>query len=115
MQSPRSIKRIDSGGLEITWHDGVVDYISSAALRQHCPSAVSKAQRGDTSHDKPLQIQKRSGLRVVQHSLQEQLNITRITGVGNYAIKILWEDGHNSGIYSFDFLKKLSLIEAQGD
>jgi DUF971 family protein len=31
----------------------------------------------------------------------------KIDPVGNYAIQIGWSDGHNSGIYSFRYLKEL--------
>ena len=30
-----------------------------------------------------------------------------ITSIGNYAIGVDWSDGHNSGIYSFDYLRTL--------
>jgi ATP-binding protein involved in chromosome partitioning len=30
-----------------------------------------------------------------------------ISSIGNYAIGIDWNDGHNSGIYSFDYLRSL--------
>jgi DUF971 family protein len=32
--------------------------------------------------------------------------------VGNYAIKIYWNDGHSSGIYSWDYLRNLCRCSA---
>ena len=40
--------------------------------------------------------------------LEASFKINNIKLVGNYAIKIFWGDGHSNGIYTFEFLKKLS-------
>jgi hypothetical protein len=34
--------------------------------------------------------------------------LRRIVNVGGYGIQPVWADGHDSGIYSFDFLRKLA-------
>ena len=39
---------------------------------------------------------------------KKSFKIRLLRPVGNYAIKIIWEDGHSNGIYTFDLLKKLS-------
>jgi DUF971 family protein len=36
------------------------------------------------------------------------LKMVNVEPVGNYAIRILWSDGHGSGIYSFEHLRKIS-------
>lgn len=35
------------------------------------------------------------------------LRMNSVEAVGSYAIRIYWNDGHNSGIYSFDHLRKI--------
>jgi len=40
--------------------------------------------------------------------LKNSFKISKVELVGNYGIKIFWEDNHSNGIYTFDFLKKLS-------
>ena len=107
---PKEIKRLGSSGLRITWQDGTASELSSRVLRENCPSAVSRAQRGDTTHDKPLTGRKpKSGLlKVVESSMEEELRLERVWGVGNYAIGIEWGDGHDSGIYPFTLLYELS-------
>jgi len=40
--------------------------------------------------------------------LKSSYEIRDIQPVGNYGIKIFWGDNHSNGIYTFDFLKKLS-------
>ena len=39
---------------------------------------------------------------------KKSFKIRLLRPVGNYAIKIIWEDGHSNGIYTFDLVKKLS-------
>ena len=39
---------------------------------------------------------------------QPPLKMVTVEPVGNYAIRILWSDGHGSGIYSFEHLRKIS-------
>jgi DUF971 family protein len=105
--TPKSIKRIEDSGLEVTWRDGTTSIITSATLRANCPSAESKAQRGDTTHDKPL-IGGKKGLSVISHTREESLRLVKIWPVGKYAIGIEWGDNLKSGIYSFDLLKELA-------
>ena len=40
--------------------------------------------------------------------VEKSFIIKKINRVGNYGIKMFWGDGHSNGIYTFDFLKKLS-------
>ena len=35
------------------------------------------------------------------------VKILKVSSVGNYAIRILFSDGHSTGIYSWDYLRKL--------
>lgn len=105
---PVQIKRIEGKGIEIAWEDGSECFLSNKTLRENCPSALSKQERGDTSHDKPLGGKKGS-LKIVTHSAEEQLKLEKISAVGNYAIRLHWGDGHNSGIYSYVYLNELSL------
>lgn len=40
---------------------------------------------------------------------KEQVNIVRIDPIGSYAVVLVFDDGHDSGIYSFDFLYRLGV------
>ena len=42
---------------------------------------------------------------------KEQVKITGLEPVGNYALRILFDDGHDSGLYSWDYLHKLGTEE----
>ena len=67
--------------------------LSAEFLRVHSPSAEV---RGHGSGQEVLQLNK------------NDINITKIEPVGNYAIKIIFSDNHNTGIYSWDYLYEIS-------
>jgi DUF971 family protein len=110
MRTPTEIKRLDFKGLQITWSDGLVQEIGSEKLRRSCPCATCLETRGDTSHSAPLTEKKpgrKSLLRVVSSSKQEETRLERIWPIGNYALGMEWGDGHHTGVYSFDLLYQL--------
>jgi DUF971 family protein len=109
--TPLEIRRAGSHGLTIAWSDGNTQELSSEVLRRNCPCAGCREARGDESHAKPLTGERASGkkrsLAIVQNTLQEELDLSTIWGVGQYALGIRWGDGHDSGIYTFEYLKSL--------
>lgn len=120
MQTPLEIKRIDGDGLAIIWQDGQRHVLGCRFLRESCPCATCREGRGDTSHSKPLGSPpaKKKAFSIVESSLEEELLLTRIWAVGQYALGIAWGDGHDTGIYTFDYLRSLGeraaeLVSAQ--
>jgi DUF971 family protein len=103
---PKEIKRLESMGLRVTWQDGTINELSSEVLRRGCPCAECRELRGDDSHAKPLTGKKRS-LTIVQNTIDQELSLQEIWGVGQYAIGLRWADGHSSGIYTFRYLREL--------
>ncbi|MBK7405038.1 MAG: DUF971 domain-containing protein [Phycisphaerales bacterium] len=87
-------------GLTIEWSDGTTSYYSIAYLRRMSPSADMRQLREEMASN-PLTVLNapggRSGPLV---SLDAEL-------VGNYAIKIVFSDGHESGIYSWGYLREI--------
>lgn len=104
--SPREIKRNGSSGMRISWGDGMIQELSSDTLRRQCPCAECRELRGDGSHAKPL-TPKKKALKVIQNSLEQELTLLEIWAVGQYAIGLRWADGHDSGIYTFEYLRGL--------
>ena len=105
MQQPREIRRLEGKGLQITWSNGHVQSLQSEVLRKLCPCAGCREKRGDLSHDKPLSpAPKKSMLTVIDSSIEQELNLKSVWQVGQYAIGLEWGDGHNTGIYTFDYL-----------
>ena len=78
--------------LEIAFENGQVFELSCEYLRVHSPSAEV---RGHSPEQAVLQIDK------------EEVNILEIEPMGNYAIKLVFDDGHNTGLYTWDYLYEL--------
>ena len=93
---PTTIRVLDQTKLLLKWDDNSETIITLEKLRKYCPCATCMAERENRS------------LTFIPLFHSGQTKINRINKIGNYAIGILWEDGHNTGIYEFPFLKKLS-------
>lgn len=78
--------------LEVAFDDGTRYELSCEYLRVYSPSAEV---RGHGPGQEILQVGK------------ENVNITNIEPVGTYAVCLHFDDGHNTGIYSWDWLKHL--------
>ncbi len=81
-----------SNVVEISFDNGSVFKLPCEYLRVFTPSAEAV---GHAPGQEVLQVGK------------EDVTITEIKPVGNYAIAPVFSDGHNSGIYTWDFLYKL--------
>ena len=106
--TPVEIKKIENSALKITWSNGTTALLDNKKLRTNCPCAECREDRGDSSHSKPLTTRKKNSLKIVQNSIDEQISLEKIWSIGNYSLGILWRDYHDSGIYTFEFLKELS-------
>ncbi len=78
--------------LEIEFDDGQRFELTCEYLRTHSPSAEVQ---GHGPGQEVLQVGK------------EDVNITEINPVGNYAVQLVFDDNHNSGIFSWDHLHNL--------
>ena len=93
MTQPTEIKlRKQSKRLLISFDDGETFDFSFEFLRVHSPSAEV---RGHGAGQETLQVGK------------EDVGITRIEPVGHYAIKLVFDDGHDTGLYSWTYLHEL--------
>ncbi len=97
-------------GLDILWPGNHQAILSGKQLRDACPCATCEEQRGKDTHANPLGAPKsgRSLLTVVKATSEEAYELRKIWAVGNYALGIVWGDGHDSGIYSYATLLDLS-------
>ena len=92
MLSPTKIERVNDK-LKFTWNDGYESVLSLKFLRDNCPCAVCSAERDESS--------------LIKLPVSGQYEIKEINLVGNYGIQITWGDGHNTGIYDFEYLRNL--------
>lgn len=87
-----------SRALEVMFDSGEVFRMSCEYLRVFSPSAEVMGHGGGEGK---LQLGK------------EDVNIVSIEAVGNYAVKLIYDDGHSSGIYSWDYLYSLGVNHMQ--
>ncbi|GBD87462.1 hypothetical protein BMS3Abin03_01394 [bacterium BMS3Abin03] len=96
--NPRKINIVDNDKLRIVWDDDHKSLITLKYLRDECPCAGCK---GETVL---LKTYRPPTPPVITPGMYK---IKNIETVGDYAIQITWQDGHNTGIYSWDYLKEL--------
>jgi DUF971 family protein len=93
---PKEIQQIGEE-LAIRWEDDSESFIGLELLRRICPCAACQGERDVLGNlhkgpDRPLG--------------PGSFELRRIANVGGYAIQPVWGDGHASGIYPFDFLRR---------
>lgn len=86
-------------GLAVEWADGTGSYYSIAYLRRMSPSADVRELRKAIAAN-PLTVLPSTGG-------GGALTATGAELVGNYAIKILFSDGHSTGIYTWAYLREI--------
>lgn len=86
--------------LKIHWADGAQGTIPLAELRRNCPCSGCRAERDDATKN-PLHV-----LSAVPQPAS-QTSVERAELAGAYALRILWKDGHGTGIYDFGLLRSL--------
>ena len=95
---PTDIQQI-GGELAIKWDDGGESFVALEKLRRACPCAGCKGEvdiMGNVykNPDQPL--------------TPEAFQLVRIVRVGGYAVQPVWADGHATGLYAFDYLRRVA-------
>jgi DUF971 family protein len=85
--------------LAIKWDDGSESYIPLERLRRACPCAGCK---GETDIMGNLYKNPQQPLIPAAFALRS------VALVGSYGIQPVWGDGHATGIYSFDYLRRVA-------
>ena len=85
--------------LAVKWPDGSESYIPLAKLRRACPCAGCQGEVDVMGqlHRGPQQALTSASFR-----------LRSVSRVGMYAVQPVWADGHATGIYSFDYLRRLA-------
>lgn len=97
MPHPLAIKsRTRSRLLEIRFDDGAAFELPFEYLRVYSPSAEV---RGHGPGQEQLQLGK------------HEVGLQRIEPVGNYAVRLVFDDGHDSGLYTWDYLHELGRLK----
>ncbi len=101
---PERVSISKSKGVQIDWKDGHHSEYALQYLRDHCPCATCTGAHGTP----PAAAQSSNPLQLYKPTLK----IESIEPVGNYAIRIHWNDGHNTGIYSYEYFRRICPCEA---
>jgi DUF971 family protein len=95
---PVEIQRNDQGMMRVLWNDGHESRYPYPLLRQACPCATCRE----------AQVQQRQNpFHIVTTTTTEAVEPTHLSAVGNYALNIEWSDGHHTGIYPWEMLRRL--------
>lgn len=90
--TPIEIRQLQaSRELEIRWSDGFVSRFKDAALRRACRCTTCR----------------QASARQDAIPCQENIRILSVVPVGSYAIQLCFDDGHDRGIFPWDYLRQL--------
>lgn len=84
----------DGRYLHIEWNDGSESMLLLANLRKSCPCASCLSEK----LNRPVNY--------IPLLSSVQLQLKNIKAVGSYAIQLVWQDGHDTGIYTYEKLKE---------
>ncbi len=90
--------------LLIAWNTGEESTLSLKALRDNCPCAGCS---GEVDALGNIYIGPQ------RESRKENYILNRVDQVGHYAIKPVWQDGHDDGLFTYDLLRKIANYGAE--
>jgi DUF971 family protein len=108
----RSLGKTDPADIEvhipdramiILWGDGHRSIYPFDLLRKECPCAVCREASRAITND-PFKV-------VTSTVKQGEVTVTAAEQVGRYAVRFEWSDGHNTGIYSYEYLRAICPCE----
>ncbi|MHC4094378.1 MAG: gamma-butyrobetaine hydroxylase-like domain-containing protein [Planctomycetota bacterium] len=81
--------------LLVQWQDGKRSVYDAVTLRRKCPCATCRTDRDKRSH---------STLPMLNVLPNVDIRLTGAELIGQYAIKLTWSDGHDTGIFDYRYL-----------
>ena len=91
---PAQVGHDTGGGIAVRWEDGPTSTFAPVWLRARCPCAGC--------------VEEWTGKRTtLEAQIDPTVKCKGISPVGNYAVQLDWTDGHQTGIFSWDYLLKL--------
>jgi DUF971 family protein len=96
-EPPQSIEINERNEFLVAW-PGVLSVIPALRLRDACPCASC--------------IEEFTGRKILDPAtIPADIRALEVRPVGSYAVQIAWSDGHSSGIYSWDTLRRISGVD----
>lgn len=96
VEAPVHIRAIQAEQvLELGWEEGAVARVPYTHLRANCPCASCKDEW--------------TGERILDPAtIRPDLRLEGMEAIGNYAVRLVWNDGHGSGLFTWENLKGLA-------
>ena len=104
--TPAKVKvmKTEGTGVAIEWKDGHKSEWGFAWMRDACPCATCHDER-DKSGRQPGEPKPKAKTLLVMY--EAPARPVEVTPVGKYALKFKWSDGHEAGIYSWEYLRRV--------
>lgn len=93
---PQNIEQIGNE-LAIQWNDGSETFLPLRLLRVACPCAACGGEPDVMGNQVPPEV----------HYKPQSFELSGWQLVGGYAVQPTWGDGHASGIYSYQYLRRI--------
>ena len=93
------LKKISDSDLLLTWDDSRQTKVTIKRLRDECPCAGCAGETVLFESYQPVKL---------PITTPGMFELKKIELIGNYAIQPFWGDGHNTGLYSWELLNKIS-------
>jgi DUF971 family protein len=109
---PAKVRVDKSGGtgVVIEWKDGHTSAWNFAWLRAACPCATCHEERDNAGRAPGVTKPKPGSLLPMYEAPPRPVEVTP---VGKYAVRFKWNDGHEAGLYSWDYLRNVCDPEAK--
>ena len=91
---PKLVTKDSLGNLKIAWNDEKECIYNLRELRFSCQCALC---RHEGTGEKLISLE----------NIPSNINLVKVEIVGNYALHFTWSDNHSTGIYSYEYLRKL--------
>lgn len=102
---PKSIRvnKTSGTGMEIDWKDGHSSSYSFVFLRDACPCALCNEERENDDRKPGDPLKPVAGALPM---FKATARPTKVEPAGKYGIRFTWNDGHEHGIYSWEYLRE---------
>ncbi len=102
------VHKTEGTGVEIDWRDGHKSSWSFTWLRDACPCATCIEERQHSGRAPGVPKAQPQTLLPMYKAAPRPVEVTP---VGKYALRFKWNDGHEAGIYSWDYLRRVCQCE----
>lgn len=107
---PKKLDLVSPEELQIEWSDGQVMKYAVKELRERCPCATCREKRQEKVQDLSANL-----LPVLSAAETMPTRIQGMRPIGNYAYSIEFSDGHDTGIYTLEFLRGFANVPPTSD